>query len=246
MSDRLLDVRRPFCAFLITLANHHPFTDFPDELRLLDLSSIEDEKIRGYLHSVRWSDEAVGDLLAKLDETGLADSTVVAVWGDHDSGLFRNRKQCKAIGLDWSRPTMDLYSRVPVFIRVPGDGAPTGTIPFPTGLSDLPPTLAALLGIDPAPLPWFGRNLLGDPEDEPVLWGIKGWVDRRHVLRLWDEPVCYEISTSTEVDFQECAATDETARRLIRANAIVLQADLQQRLRETLEARHAARGASHD
>jgi len=46
-----------------------------------------------------------------------------------------------------------------------------------SGLSDLPPTITALLGIDPQNLPWLGRNILGSPADEPVIWGVKGWVE---------------------------------------------------------------------
>jgi hypothetical protein len=44
-----------------------------------------------------------------------------------------------------------------------GDDAPQGEVDIPVGLSYLPPTLAALLGIDPAGLPWLGRNLAGSP-----------------------------------------------------------------------------------
>ena len=38
---------------------------------------------RAYLASVRYADRQVGKVLQALDDTGLADNTIVVVWGDH-------------------------------------------------------------------------------------------------------------------------------------------------------------------
>jgi lipoteichoic acid synthase len=234
VAERLPRLEQPFCVFLITLSNHHPFTDFPDQFRILRIGDVEDDKVRGYLHSVRWADEAIGNLLAGLEEAGLADSTVVAVWGDHDSGLFRTRQQAAVVGLASDQLGLVLHDRVPVIIRVPGTDAPKGTLDFPTGLADVPPTLAALLAVDPAPLPWLGRNLLGAPADEPVLWGNWGWASRARIYLSRNTPACFDASTGEEVALEECAEGSEAAMRLKQANYLILEGNLQQRLREAL------------
>ncbi len=234
MAERLPRLQQPFCAFLITLSNHHPFTDFPDEFRILRIADVDDDKVRGYLHSVRWADEAIGELLAGLEEAGLADSTVVAVWGDHDSGLFRNRQQAEVVGLASDQLGLVLHDRVPVIIRVPGSDVPHGTVSFPTGLADLAPTLAAILAVDPASLPWLGRNLLGDPADEPVLWGNWGWASSTRVHLSRSTPLCFDASTREQVALEECAQGSEAATRLEEANHLILEGNLQQRLRDAL------------
>jgi phosphoglycerol transferase MdoB-like AlkP superfamily enzyme len=234
VAERLPRLEQPFCAFLITLSNHHPFTDFPDEFRILRIEDVDDDKVRGYLHSMRWADEAIGDLLAGLEEAGLADSTVVAVWGDHDSGLFRNRQQAAVVGLASDELGLVLHDRVPVIIRVPGTDVPKGILDVPTGLADVPPTLAALLAVDPAPLPWLGRNLLGAPADEPVLWGNWGWASRTRVHLSRNAPACFDASTGEEVALEECAEGSEAAMRLKEANDMILEGNLQVRLRAAL------------
>ena len=235
MVARLPRIQQPFCVLMITLSNHHPFSDFPDEFRILRIDDIGDDKVSGYLHSVRWADEAVGVLLAGLEESGLADSTVVAVWGDHDSGLFRNRQQAEVVGLASDPLGLVLHDRVPVIIRVPGADAPRGDVSFPTGLADLPPTLAALLAVDPASLPWLGRNLLGAPADEAVLWGNWGWASRTRVHLSRSTPLCFDASTGDQVALEECAEGTAEAARLEEANHLILEGNLQQRLREALE-----------
>ena len=59
---------------------------------------------------------------------------------------------------------------------------PAGVCDLPAGQTDFAPTLLALLGIDAAPLPYVGRNLLGAPDDQPLLRPYGDWLDARHLF----------------------------------------------------------------
>ena len=65
---------------------------------------------------------------------------------------------------------------------------------MPAGQTDLAPTLLALLGIDPAPLPYLGRNLLGAADDRPVPRPYGDWLDASHLfLAGRGEASCYDL-----------------------------------------------------
>lgn len=105
--------KKPFYGTLIMLTNHTPFndigeysdyivdiipenkteiTDNPDNE--LD-DNIENEnipflggtKLGNYFRSVHYADEAIGELMQKLDEEGYLENTIVVLYGDHDAKL---------------------------------------------------------------------------------------------------------------------------------------------------------------
>ena len=233
-ADRIVGMKQPFFSFFLTLSHHHPFTGFPEDLRILDLQSIENESVRGYLHAMRWADEAVQGFLEKLERAGLTQSTVVVIWGDHDSTLMRKQKTAKAMGLRYRTPERFMYDRVPVIILAPGVDGLTGVVDIPTGLFDLPPTIAALLGIDPQDLPWLGRNILGSPADEPIIWGVNGWFDGSRICRTANSAVCWDRTSMKKVPEEICSDGSDQAARMRRAGTLILEGDLQQRLRDAL------------
>lgn len=74
---------------------------------------------RGYLACVRYVDRCVGRVLDALDDAGLAENTVVVVWGDH--GWHLGEQQV------WGKHTpLELALRSVLMIRMPGMAA-TGT-----------------------------------------------------------------------------------------------------------------------
>lgn len=97
----------------------------------------------GYWAAVTWFDRQVGRLLARLDEHGLTERTIVVMHSDHgyhlgEQGLYRKFN------------TFELSARVPLIIRVPWKpmslGKRTGAL---TELLDMYPTVAALAGAPP-------------------------------------------------------------------------------------------------
>lgn len=74
---------------------------------------------RGYLACVRYTDRQVGKVLDALQKQGLADDTVVVLWGDH--GYFLGE------GGTWSKHSpLETALHSPLIIRVPGEGMQRG------------------------------------------------------------------------------------------------------------------------
>jgi choline-sulfatase len=95
--------------------------------------------VRSYLACTSFVDAQVGRLLAALDDAGLADNTVVVVWGDH--GWHLGEKAITGKNTLWERST-----RVPLIFAGPGV-TPGGRCPQPAELLDLYPTLLELCGL---------------------------------------------------------------------------------------------------
>jgi arylsulfatase A-like enzyme len=98
-----------------------------------------------YAAGVAQTDAAVGKLLSRLDELGLASSTMVIIAGDN--GFFLGETG------QWNKDALfDQADRVPLIVRVPwlNDSRPVGTIKRSRrffDLVDLYPTSAALLSV---------------------------------------------------------------------------------------------------
>ncbi|MBT3265963.1 choline-sulfatase [Candidatus Poribacteria bacterium] len=112
---------------------------------------------RAYYALVTYMDRKVGALLDTLDETGLADNTVVVFASDHGDMLCEKEMVQKRTFYEWS-------CRVPLLARFP-DGWKAGTVcDAPVSLLDLLPTFCELAGEDAA-LPHDGHSLIAAAED---------------------------------------------------------------------------------
>jgi phosphoglycerol transferase MdoB-like AlkP superfamily enzyme len=233
MVPRLEHLPQPFCAWLITLSLHHPFEDFPDRHKTLKLGALDRTPFGNYLHTMHFFDEALESFKAALARDGLLDRTMIVVFGDHDAGFARDSTLAKTMGIASDEASWTLNDRVPMFIRVPGQ--PSGLaheIARPAGQTDFAPTLLALLGIDPAPLPYAGRNLLGHPDDAPIVRPYGDWLDSSHLfMRRSGAPACFELLAHAFVDPVRCADADARATRARDVSRFVIVEDLQQRLR---------------
>ena len=107
----------------------------------------------------------------------------------------------------------------------------------PAGQTDLAPTILSLLGIDPSPLPYVGRNLLGDQSDRPVPRPYGDWLDARHLSIAGDaDASCYDLGRRLARAAPACADADARARRARDVSRLVVIDDLQQTLRIRLAA----------
>jgi arylsulfatase A-like enzyme len=110
----------------------HPLADTLDEKdsRLLK---------HGYLASVTYLDTQVGRLLARLDELGIADNTIVVLWADHGWKLGEHASWCKMTNFETD-------THVPLIVRAPGIG-PAVRSQF-VEFVDIYPTLCELAGLE--------------------------------------------------------------------------------------------------
>ena len=127
-------------------------------------------------------DDSVGAILAHLEETGLADNTVVFFFSDNGGLCTRpsnsNRKHVQRVGPGCNLPLRSgkgwLYEggiREATIIRAPGIGDPGSTCEIPVVSTDFFPTILELAGLPPAPdLHSDGISLvdfLRDPKSAP-------------------------------------------------------------------------------
>lgn len=95
--------------------------------------------IHGYYASISMIDAQIGKLLDALDENGLAQNTIVVLWGDHGYKLGDYGTWCK-------HSNVELDTNVPLLISAPGmsQGVKTQSLAELVGLY---PTLCELAGI---------------------------------------------------------------------------------------------------
>lgn len=155
-----------------------------------DLSNLSDEQLR-YCREVYFSlitefDEYCGRILDCLEETGLAEDTVVLYFSDHGEMAGEH-------GL-WAKCTLlESSTRVPMIARWPGRFTAGTRVDTPVSLVDLYPTLLDLAGIElPPPLYAHGHSLMplltGQPEafeggDVFCEFEGEGWNHPRAFLR---------------------------------------------------------------
>ena len=114
--------------------------------------------IHGYLACVSYIDNLLGEVLQALEDEGLADNTIVVLWGDHGFHLADHDGW-------WAKHTnYEQATRSPLIVRTPGmqdlgtAGALTNT---PMELVDIYPTLIDLCGLPKFPQPQ-GLRLEGE------------------------------------------------------------------------------------
>ena len=104
--------------------------------------------IHGYYAATSYMDAQLGQVMAALDETGLAKNTIVVLWGDHGWHLGDHGMWCKHTNYEEA-------TRIPLLVAVPGHtGAATSAL---VETVDVYPTLAALAGL-PTPPGLDGRS----------------------------------------------------------------------------------------
>lgn len=102
-------------------------------------------------------DRQAGQILAQLDEDGLADNTVVFYWSDHGDGVPRAKRSLYDSGLH-----VPLMIRWPQRVRAPGPPGPAGSVNGDlVSFVDLAPTVLAIAGVE-IPGHMQGRVLVGN------------------------------------------------------------------------------------
>ena len=168
MVEPLRRQREPYFAFLITLGLHHPFDLFPDRHKVLDVGSLKDTPLGNYIHAMHYFDASLAAFLGELERKGALSHTVVALYGDHESGLYVDEPLLKLAGeARWEPSVLVRLRRVPFFVLLPG-GRPSGEVSVLGGQVDIAPTLLSLVGLAP-PACFIGHVLDGRARAPVVL-----------------------------------------------------------------------------
>jgi arylsulfatase A-like enzyme len=144
----------------------HNWGELRQYFRIPGEGPVSDEMARtlvhGYYAATSYTDAQVGRVLDELDRLGLADSTVVCLWGDHGWQLGEHTLWCKHCNFNTSL-------NAPLIIRAPGGPADARAADLCEFL-DVFPTLCDLAGL-PIPDYLHGRSLvpiLEDPRRTPT------------------------------------------------------------------------------
>ncbi|KAJ5480750.1 hypothetical protein N7539_006644 [Penicillium diatomitis] len=102
----------------ITSTTHHPWNT-PDDFRNDDYmgsrGSINHTPMNNYLNTVRFVDGWLGEIMAMLDQTGIANSTLVVIVGDHGQAFAEDHKEMTGT---YENGHISNY-RVPIVFRHP-------------------------------------------------------------------------------------------------------------------------------
>jgi hypothetical protein len=166
--DSLQPSERPTLSFLHVLLPHHPWEYLPDgKLYASDLGFqpglanegwVGDPELaiqaqQRHLLQVAYTDVALGQILDKLEETGLYDGALVVVVADHGVSFRPNGERRRVEPVN-----MEEIAFVPLFVKAPGQTRGE-TVDAPATTMDILPTIADLLGVA---VPWEldGRSLV--------------------------------------------------------------------------------------
>jgi choline-sulfatase len=97
--------------------------------------------VRSYLACTSFVDAQIGRLMTALDEAGIAENTIIVLWGDH--GWHLGEKGISGKNTLWDRGT-----KVPLIFAGPGV-KPGQLCTQPAELMDIYPTLIELTGLPP-------------------------------------------------------------------------------------------------
>lgn len=135
---------RPFFLYLPHFGVHSPFQAKKEWLaKFADKQGVGGHTNATYAAMIASVDESVGRVLAKLDELGLADNTIV-IFSSDNGGVHTVTNNAPLRGGKGM-----LYEgglRVPFIVRWPGKTAPGSTCPQPVVHVDLFPTFVELAG----------------------------------------------------------------------------------------------------
>ena len=120
------------------------YSDF-EGLGPKDFSMATNQRLlHGYAAATSYVDACVGRILDSLERNGLADKTIVVLWGDHGYDVGEKKFAKSAL---WEQNT-----RTPLIIHLPealGGNREASSCRRPVSLLDLYPTLIDLCGLPP-------------------------------------------------------------------------------------------------
>jgi choline-sulfatase len=168
-----------------------------------------------YFACVSYLDEVIGDLLMRLQASGLLDNTIIVYTSDHGEMAGEH-------GVWWKNGWYEACTRIPLIVSTAEQRRGTKDASLcrtPVGLVDLFPTLCSLAGA-PSPIELNGIDLSGslgtgrEPPDRPIFfdvlrprWGagteFRGirWRNFKYVRFRDAEPLLFDLASDPGEQF---------------------------------------------
>ncbi|MDX2429842.1 MAG: sulfatase-like hydrolase/transferase [Bacteroides sp.] len=127
------------------------YTGIPKDGALPEAQQLE--LIHAYYAATSYIDHLVGMVTGRLEELGVANNTIIVLWGDHGWHLGDHQLWCK-------HSNFEQATRTPLIIHYPGQPNPGAKCASPVEFTDIAPTLLDLVGLD-IPGYFEGESLSG-------------------------------------------------------------------------------------
>ena len=222
----LKDLQEPFFAMLITLTSHNPYY-LPENLKELEIKDEHKNTLfADYIQGVHYADEALGQFIQSLKESGLYDKSIMALYGDH-SGLYPFNKENQETMSDLlgHEYNYDEAMNIPLIFKIPGSGIEE-TSEIAGGQVDFVPTMLNLLGVVETKGIFFGQDLNNAKEGfvanqyhVPEGSFIQG--DTFFLLSkdgIFENSTAWSLSTGQPVNINKCREGYERSLRQIEAS----------------------------
>lgn len=233
--DILKDEKEPFFSFIVTLTSHHPYI-LDEKDNTLELREEDKEtKFGSYLQAIHYTDEALGQFIADLKETGLYDDTVIAIYGDHhalNKNMDNNQENMEEyLGREYD---YDEMLRIPLIIHVPGSDV-YRTISTTGGQIDFLPTITNIMGLEISHPYILGQDLVNVKEGFAAFTAylfegsfihdnVMFEISREGVFdgsRAWNVETHKELDASLfEEDYNRAIKIKETSKEILNQNLI--------------------------
>ncbi|QIL51244.1 LTA synthase family protein [Weissella coleopterorum] len=178
-------LQQPFYAKYITVTNHFPYTlDDRDKDSNFQTTSTDSDVVNGYFETNHYLDQSIQEFYNYLDKSGLADNSMIVLYGDHYGiSNSENKSLAPVIGKsaeDWTDWDNQQLQRVPFMINMPGwhGGGIDETY---GGEVDVMPTLLRILGVNKAEqYVNVGQNLLNPKKEQIVAFRNNNWTTPKY------------------------------------------------------------------
>lgn len=232
-AEKLETQKQPFHAFLITLSSHFPYKNDKSKYSSFDVGEYKDTILGDYLEAVHYTDEALGEFVEKLQNSGMLDNTVLAIYGDHHGIPKDNEKELAEFLRKESFTSMEWQQlqKVPMIIKVPGaDNMIESTV---GGSVDFMPTILNIMGIEDKNQPSLGRDLLNSQEGLVTL--RNGSFVTKGMIYISNENKCYDTLTGIELEVSKYIHKKQEAEQLLDYSDTIIKFDLVDEIRAYLE-----------
>ncbi len=226
---------RPFYDFFITVTSHHPY-DLPEETCSLPRDPrVGDGIFYRYLNAIAYADRALGKFLQELEDAGVLDNTLLAIYGDHYGISANKEEECASaerfLGHAYTPREM---MNIPLLFHFPDD-TPQQEIRKVGSQLDFYPTMLDLFGAGHKKRLLFGENLFQKNEGfvAPLAYVPRGSfiVDRGAFLLGADE----NFENGWFLNFENESPISETEKRAYYERALRETDDCARLLENSIE-----------
>lgn len=219
MDITLKDTSQPFMLWLTTVSSHQPYNQSSIEGdKYLSLTENTDYPmdLRRYMSKLKTLDNALGILLERLEESGILDDTVIALFGDHYPYGLKNETINYVLDYDLEDYEVE---RTP-FVIYNSEIAAMQVDKY-TSYINITPTLANLFGFDYDPRLYMGYDIFDENYWNIVTFADGSWKNDLAYYNAGTSEITYYKENSYTID--EIKAINDRITAKMQMSSLIIQ-----------------------